>query len=85
MTHPLGDIRHHFLLAQSMAKVTGVDLIHAMHEGHISQGTWANAVTRCRGCDWAEPCEAWLAAQNGSKVAVPPNCANAELFQRLAG
>ena len=51
MTHPLGEIRHHFMLSQSMAKVTGADLAHAVHEGRLSQEDWSDAVTRCRGCD----------------------------------
>ena len=84
MTHPLGDIRHHFMLSQSMAKVTGADLAHAVHEGRITQDDWANAVTRCRGCDWAETCEHWVMAQGDVHVAPPEECANADLFQRLA-
>jgi hypothetical protein len=84
MTHPLGEIRHHFMLSQSMAKVTGADLAHAVHEGRLSQEDWSDAVTRCRGCDWARSCEDWLAAQGEAGAAVPANCANAALFRRLA-
>ncbi len=85
MTQPLGDIRHHFWLAQSMAKVTGADLNHAIHEGRITQEDWADAVTRCRGCDWAGSCENWLRAQGGTLTRAPENCVNAGLFTRLAG
>lgn len=84
MTHPLGDIRHHFMLSQAMAKATGADLAHAVHEGRITQEDWADTVTRCRGCDWAGSCEAWLAAQGEAVVKAPLACANASLFERLA-
>ena len=84
MTNPLGDIRHHFLLSQSIAKVTGADLAHAVHEGRITQEDWAAAVTRCRGCDWAGACNDWMAAQGDIPVTPPRECANAALFLRLA-
>ncbi|MGI3184399.1 DUF6455 family protein [Nioella aestuarii] len=84
MTHPLGDIRHHFMLSQTMAKVTGADLIHAVQAGLISQEDWADAVTRCRGCDWARSCEEWLSGQGETTVKAPSTCANAALFNQLA-
>lgn len=85
MTHPLGSIRHHFWLSQSMAKATGGDLAHAVHEGRVSQMDWAEAVTRCRACEWAPSCERWLATQGDGAVNAPAECANAALFHRLAG
>lgn len=84
MPTPLGDIRHHFWLSQSMAKVTGVDLAHAVHEGRVSQETWSEAITRCRACGWARNCDSWLAAQGEGRVPAPAECANAALFERLA-
>jgi len=83
--HPLGDIRHHFMLAQSMAHAVGADLNHAMHEGQITQEDWANTVTRCRGCGWAEACEHWVAVRRDGPVEVPGECANAAVFRTLAG
>ncbi|RFU12152.1 hypothetical protein DZD18_13350 [Rhodobacteraceae bacterium W635] len=80
---PLGDPVHHFWLAQSMAKATGVDLAAAMREGRIAQQDWADMVTRCRGCIWAEGCAHWLAAQEAGAAEVPGACANADVFTRL--
>jgi hypothetical protein len=85
MTHPLGDIRHHFWMSQTMAKVTGVDLAHAVHSGRVTQEDWAEAVTRCRACGWAASCQDWMASLGETTVEAPAECANAALFQRLAG
>lgn len=85
MTHPLGDIRHHFWMVQSMAKVAGADLSHAMHEGRLTQRDWADAVTRCRGCEWAGSCARWVRAQGDAQSPAPGECANAGFFARLAG
>ena len=80
---PLGDPVRHFWLAQSMAKATGVDLAAAMREGRIAQADWADMVTRCRACAWAEGCAHWLAAQEAGTADVPGDCVNADIFTRL--
>ncbi len=81
---PLGDPVRHFWLAQSMAKTAGVDLADASYKGLISQGEWADAVTRCRGCAWVEGCERWLKGHDvGGAEDAPGACVNAEIFARL--
>lgn len=89
MTHAeaqhLGDIRHHFWLAQSMARAVGVDLLRAVYEGRITQAEWASAVTRCRGCDWADTCGPWLETRRDDLGDVPSRCANAEMLRQMAG
>lgn len=80
---PLGDPVRHFWLAKSMARATGVDLVAAMREGRIAQADWADMVTRCRACAWAEGCAQWLAGQGVGTAEVPGDCVNAEEFAWL--
>ncbi|PIV73188.1 MAG: hypothetical protein COW55_13915 [Rhodobacteraceae bacterium CG17_big_fil_post_rev_8_21_14_2_50_65_11] len=80
---PLGDPMHHFWLAQSMAKATGVDLVGAMQGGRIAQQDWADMITHCRGCAWAEGCAHWLDAQESGMADVPSDCVNAAVFTGL--
>lgn len=80
---PLGDPRRHFWLAQSMAKATGVDLTAAMQEGRIAQEDWADLITRCRGCAWAEDCADWLDTLQDGAAEAPAACVNADVLARL--
>lgn len=66
-----------------MADATGTDLVRAYEEGRLSQEDWAETVTRCRGCQWAEGCDAWLDAADGSERPVPQACPNAARFDAL--
>ena len=52
---PMGDTRAHFWLMMRMSKTVGVDLGEALREGRLSARSYADAVTRCRGCDNARP------------------------------
>ena len=72
---PLGKTKHHYWLAQRMAKVTGTDLAAAQRNGDLDQDQWANMVRACRKCDWSEGCERWLDSHDQSDM-VPEACPN---------
>lgn len=81
---PLGDTRSHFWRIQRMAQVTETDLSAAMAQAELSSAEWAEMVEACRGCDWAEGCERWLAAHSAESEAMPPRtCRNRDRFERL--
>lgn len=81
---PLGDEKKHYWLALGMAQASGAELQRALEEGRITHGDWAEVVTRCRGCAWAEGCACWLAAQDGAGSApVPQACPNATFFEAV--
>ncbi|MEM9292593.1 MAG: DUF6455 family protein [Acidobacteriota bacterium] len=88
----LGDERAHYWLALEMSQTVGLDLQAEMDAGRLSEAQWAQAVQRCRGCDWAGGCPAWMAQQRlaaemeaaDQPAPSPPEaCANAELFGAL--
>ena len=79
---PLGDRKRHYWLAQRMAKTTETDLVGAHAAGDLSQEKWAEMVESCRGCDWIEGCERWLAKpENAGEV--PGSCPNCGTFLEL--
>ena len=80
---PLGPERTHYWLAQRMAKTAGVDLAAAAESGALTQPDWAETVTRCRSCTWAEECSSWL-DEHATVERAPDTCVNAGLFARLA-
>ncbi|WP_371154883.1 DUF6455 family protein [Jannaschia sp. 2305UL9-9] len=81
--HPMGDARKHLMLMRGMAARTGADTVRAFDEGRLTNKDWAEAVTQCRNCDWAEGCRAWLAQTDTGPRAVPDSCANADLMRAL--
>ncbi|MEM0935534.1 MAG: DUF6455 family protein [Pseudomonadota bacterium] len=84
---PLGDPILHYWLALDMAKTVGLDLQTALEEGRLTHQDWADTVHRCRGCDWAGGCPAWMAMQRMDPAhpspAAPEACANAQQFNAL--
>lgn len=78
---PLGSANRHYWMALSMAKTTGADLQKALKTGLITHADWAQAVHRCRGCQWTEGCDAWMAAQQRGAAKIPVVCRNAALFE----
>ncbi|GIT89846.1 hypothetical protein JANAI62_06700 [Jannaschia pagri] len=81
--HPMGDAREHLMLMRTMAAQTGADTVLAFDEGTLDAQSWAEAVTRCRNCAWAEGCKAWLAQAYEGRRDVPKTCENADLMQDL--
>jgi len=82
-TKPLASEKIALWRVLGMADATGTDLVRAYEEGRLSHDDWAETVTRCRDCRWAEGCDAWLEASDGGERAVPQACRNASTFQRL--
>ncbi len=66
-----------------MADATGTDLVRAYEEGRLSHDAWAETVTRCRSCRWADGCDQWLEGDDGADRPVPQACRNAATFERL--
>ena len=80
--HKLGNPNRHFWLVQRMARAAEVDLVRAAREGKLAQADWARMVKHCRGCQWAEGCEKWLAGDE--TVEIPPlGCVNRHRFAAL--
>ena len=66
-----------------MAKATGVDLVRAFNDGHLTQEDWAGIVTRCRGCQWVGGCNRWLDTLSEEERAFPEPCINHKTLSRL--
>lgn len=82
-TKPLASEQTAYWRVLGMADATSTDLTAAYEAGQISHEAWGDTVQRCRGCRWAEGCDQWLAAGNGSSRPVPAACRNSDLFERL--
>lgn len=85
---PLGPVKRHFWLVQRMARALGVDLGAKVASGRLSAPEHADMVTRCRGCDCADACEARLdrlSRETGLRFSLPEGCENRVLFGALAG
>lgn len=78
----LGDRTQHYWLAQRMAKTTGTDLVGAYDAGDLSQDQWAEIIEACRGCDWTEGCERWLAKTESADDA-PAGCPNCGAYLEI--
>jgi hypothetical protein len=83
MSTHLGDPATHFFMTRSVARVMGVNLNEAMQEGDLPATTYADMVTRCRGCALVEACQTWLAHQTHISPTPPPGCCNAEMLSKL--
>jgi|AACY02.2.fsa_nt_gi hypothetical protein len=78
----LGDPALHFYMTRGIARMLDVNLGDALREGRLSPETYAEMVTRCRGCDHADRCKAMLA--NTVDLASPPtHCPNDASFRSL--
>jgi len=80
---PLGELNRHYWLAVTMAKASGTDLVQAYSDGRLGAEEWAEAVHRCRGCDWVQQCQCWLGQSEWGDQAVPAKCKNATIFERI--
>jgi len=74
MTFPIGDPARHFFMTRSVARIMGVNLAKAMEDGSLRPETYADMVTRCRGCALVSACEKWLARQTSTSATPPPGC-----------
>lgn len=80
---PLGPMKKHYWLAQTMAKASGADLVQAFDDGRLSQEDWATMVHRCRSCTWAQQCKCWLSDQDWGALTVPDDCVNSSILLDL--
>ncbi|EPX79807.1 DUF6455 family protein [Salipiger mucosus] len=83
MAQTLGDPARHFWMTRSVARVMGLNLLDAMHDGQLDPKDYAEMVTCCRGCALVEACESWLGAQSRPAAAPPPGCCNATRLMAL--
>lgn len=81
--HVLGPATDHYWLVQRMAKATGVDIVHASNAGLMNQDEWAEVVTTCRACVWAEGCARWLDLQEDAIQPTPETCLNRQKMQAM--
>lgn len=83
---PLGKTGVHYWLVQRMAKACGVDTIKAAEEGDLEPESWAELVTRCRSCRWADGCDRWLRRHEGDDVQLKPpsECINSDVLNFLS-
>ncbi|GAA6189078.1 DUF6455 family protein [Litorivita sp. NS0012-18] len=80
--HPLGSRKRHYWLVQRMAAAAAVDLNAAFEAGDLGSDSWAQTIETCRGCDWVEGCEKWLAQEDEGRAA-PATCHNRVTFEAL--
>lgn len=78
----LGDPALHFYMTRGIARLLDVNLGDALREGRLSPETYAQMVTRCRGCDHADRCTTML-ARTVDLSAPPADCPNAPSFRAL--
>ena len=79
---PLGDPLHHLRLMARMGQAVGADLSGAFDSGEISHEDWAVMITRCRGCEAPERCEAFLATHRTAEAPMP-GCRNTDALMEL--
>ena len=69
-------------LTRDMARITGVNLSHAVVEGWLQRAELDRLVTRCAGCSEAASCEGWLAT-SGRARSMPDFCPNKPAIEAL--
>lgn len=69
-----GDPSRHFFMTRSVARVMGVNLTKAMHNGVLQPESYASMVSACRDCALVEACETWLASRTDISEVPPPGC-----------
>ncbi|MCT4556753.1 MAG: DUF6455 family protein [Pelagimonas sp.] len=79
----MGPTNTHFWLLQRMAKTTGVDLVTAYDRDILAPQEWADLVTRCRTCQWAEGCGRFLSEQALTERPLPDNCVNGKALNTI--
>ena len=77
-----GDMMKHWRLVSRMAKSTDTDLVGAFKESRLTPDAWANMVTACQGCTWAEDCDTWL-DEHQHVCRAPHTCPNRARFTAL--
>lgn len=76
-----GNIDLHFWIARAMARKMGANFSDAMHDGLLSHVDCTDIITRCRTCNAAQDCLAYL-SEIGLRA--PHGCCNADVLGELA-
>lgn len=82
MIQVLGKLRDHYWRVLRMASTIGLDLVAIRKGGHLSSHDWAEIVTACRGCEWADKCDVWVNRSDMVQCA-PSTCVNRKKFEML--
>lgn len=69
-------------LTRGMARISGVNLSHAVVEGWLQRAELDRLVTRCAGCRQSASCEGWLAT-SGPARSMPEFCPNKPAIEAL--
>jgi Family of unknown function (DUF6455) len=69
-------------LTRGMARISGVNLSHAVVEGWLQRTELDELVVRCAGCHLAADCEGWL-AKSGPERTMPAFCPNKPAIEAL--
>lgn len=78
-----GDADLHFWITRGMARRLGVNLAAVMRDGVLTREDLAALVQRCRACEGAKGCLAYLSEYPDRAPAPPDWCQNAQVFQEL--
>jgi hypothetical protein len=62
-------------LTRGMARISGVNLAHAVLDGWLHRGELEDLITRCAACGRGAECESWL-TRSGSALVMPDFCPN---------
>jgi len=65
-----------------MARISGINLPHAVVEGWLPRAEVRSLITRCDACTSGRDCEAWL-AQSARARAMPDFCPNKPAIEAL--
>lgn len=71
-------------LTRYMARISGVNLSHAVVEGWLLRDELAEIVARCASCGRGGACETWVAT-SGSALQMPEFCPNRNGIEALVG
>ncbi|OZA16187.1 MAG: hypothetical protein B7Y02_03415 [Rhodobacterales bacterium 17-64-5] len=75
-------------LTRGMARLSGVNLPHAVVDGWLKRAELKSLITRCDACTVGRDCEAWLAQSGlaaGRTAAMPEFCPNKPAIEALVG
>ncbi len=79
----MGDVHRHFWLTVGMSRRLGADLNGAIHAEKLTTSDYADMVTRCRSCAWADECESWQKSHPGAETSAPEQCINKDIWDHL--
>jgi Family of unknown function (DUF6455) len=71
-------------LTRAMARISGVNLPHAVVEGWLQRAELEDLIARCASCRAGKDCEAWLMV-SGAERAMPEFCPNKPGIEALVG